>query len=251
MCWHPPDFSIVLPHLGQSCVFALSQFAVSLSSRHFWSQRFTTSHGAGACTSGCKHDAQKLWLFPHVTYTGSPEPKAGRGGGGRARAPAPAAAAFAPSGAETRQHKPQPGAGHFNSVAAAMKPGRGIFSLQAISIPDARYEAYRVSSDFIREFIFPGGHLPCHSIMTKCAKAANLGAAAEFCLDIGPDYALTLRAWRRAWEANKDTIVRTLGYSFELYRTYLFYFAYCEAAFQEKVLHDFVLSWTHTGCEVS
>ncbi|XRB01966.1 cyclopropane fatty acid synthase [Pycnococcus provasolii] len=136
---------------------------------------------------------------------------------------------------------------YFTSVSRALKPGRGVFSLQAISIPDKRYEAYRISSDFIREFIFPGGHLPCHDIMTQCAKAASLGSEPEFCLDIGPDYALTLRAWREAWEANKDVIVRKLGYSFALYRTYMFYFAYCEAAFQEKVLHDFVLSWTHTG----
>ena len=34
-------------------------------------------------------------------------------------------------------------------------------SLQVISMPDERYEEYVASSDFIREHIFPGGHLPC------------------------------------------------------------------------------------------
>lgn len=31
---------------------------------------------------------------------------------------------------------------------------------QVIAQPDERYESYCRSSDFIREHIFPGGHLP-------------------------------------------------------------------------------------------
>jgi len=31
---------------------------------------------------------------------------------------------------------------------------------QVIAQPDERYESYCSSSDFIREYIFPGGHLP-------------------------------------------------------------------------------------------
>ena len=35
-----------------------------------------------------------------------------------------------------------------------------ICMLQAIAEPDERYESYCRSSDFIREHVFPGGHLP-------------------------------------------------------------------------------------------
>lgn len=36
----------------------------------------------------------------------------------------------------------------------------GIFVLQFISIPDERYDEYRRSSNFIKEYIFPCGCLP-------------------------------------------------------------------------------------------
>lgn len=42
---------------------------------------------------------------------------------------------------------------------------------QVIAQPDERYESYCRSSDFIREHIFPGGHLP------RCAARAMLSTA--------------------------------------------------------------------------
>ena len=48
------------------------------------------------------------------------------------------------------------------------------------------------------------------------------------CQDIGPDYAITLRAWRSAWEAKKADVL-ALGYSERFWRKYQFYFA-CESA---------------------
>ncbi|KAM7278816.1 hypothetical protein ACFE04_005950 [Oxalis oulophora] len=43
----------------------------------------------------------------------------------------------------------------------------GLLVLQFISIPDQRYDEYRQSSDFIKEYIFPGGCLP--SLRVDCA----------------------------------------------------------------------------------
>ena len=45
---------------------------------------------------------------------------------------------------------------------------------QAISEPDERYEAYCASSDFIREHIFPGGHLPSMGAMLDAARGTSL-----------------------------------------------------------------------------
>ena len=45
---------------------------------------------------------------------------------------------------------------------------------QAISEPDERYEAYCASSDFIREHIFPGGHLPSMGAMVDAARGTGL-----------------------------------------------------------------------------
>lgn len=45
---------------------------------------------------------------------------------------------------------------------------------QAISEPDERYEAYCASSDFIREHVFPGGHLPSMGAMIDAARGTGL-----------------------------------------------------------------------------
>ena len=45
--------------------------------------------------------------------------------------------------------------------------------LQFISIPDERYDEYRRSSDFIKEYIFPGGCLPSLSRVTTAMTAAS------------------------------------------------------------------------------
>ncbi len=63
------------------------------------------------------------------------------------------------------------------------------------------YEAYCGCSDFIREHVFPGGHLPS---VGACLEAAQgTGLTLRTTTDIGPDYAITLRTWRRkcAWAA--------------------------------------------------
>lgn len=82
-------------------------------------------------------------------------------------------------------------------------------------MPDARYEAYCETSDFIREHIFPGGHLPSVGAMTACASAAQLSAVGL--VDIGPDYAISLRAWRTKWKENWSNI-QNLGNSEEFMR---------------------------------
>lgn len=76
--------------------------------------------------------------------------------------------------------------GYFAAIGRALRPG-GRAALQAISEPDDRYEAYCASSDFIREHIFPGGHLPCMGVMLAAGRAAGL--VMTNVEDIGPDYA--------------------------------------------------------------
>lgn len=49
---------------------------------------------------------------------------------------------------------------------------------QVIAEPDERYEAYCASSDFIREHIFPGGHLPCMGVMVDSARGTGMSGAA-------------------------------------------------------------------------
>ncbi len=128
---------------------------------------------------------------------------------------------------------------YFMTVGAALKPG-GRAVIQVIAEPDERYEAYCNSSDFIREHIFPGGHLP--SVGACVESARGTGLTVHGCEDIGPDYAVTIRAWRKMWEEKKADVLN-LGYSEWFWRKYRFYFVYCEGAFDAKYIHTFQMTW--------
>eukprot|EP00879_Flechtneria_rotunda_P033158 GHRR01036696.1.p1 GENE.GHRR01036696.1~~GHRR01036696.1.p1 ORF type:complete len:424 (+),score=170.94 GHRR01036696.1:203-1474(+) len=128
---------------------------------------------------------------------------------------------------------------YFATISAALKPA-GKAVIQVIAQPDKRYEQYCRSSDFIKEHIFPGGHLPSMGAMVEAARGTDLAVTAL--QDIGSDYAITLRAWRAAWNTNKKQIL-DLGYSNSFWLKYDFYFAYCEAAFDAKYIHDFHITW--------
>ena len=63
-------------------------------------------------------------------------------------------------------------------IARALKPG-GLAAIQVITLPDARYEDYCSShSDFIRTYIFPGGHCPSLCCMNGLASQLGLAPAA-------------------------------------------------------------------------
>ena len=129
---------------------------------------------------------------------------------------------------------------YFQAIGKALRPG-GRAVLQAISVPDERYDEYCAASDFIREHIFPGGHLPCLVAMREAAEGTGLELVAT--RNIGPDYAVTLEHWRASWEQNKGEVL-ALGYSEKFWRKYLFYFLYCSAAFQDEYIHNFIVTWT-------
>jgi hypothetical protein len=110
-----------------------------------------------------------------------------------------------------------------------------------ITLPDERYEAYCNShSDFIRTHIFPGGHLLSMGAMT--ALSSRLGLELYGAVDVGDDYAITLRLWRERLLANAGRI-QALGYPRRFIRMYEFYFAYCEAGFANQLIHDYQLTF--------
>jgi cyclopropane-fatty-acyl-phospholipid synthase len=133
----------------------------------------------------------------------------------------------------------------FRVCSERLKP-HGMMLLQAIVIPDQRYDSYRRSVDFIQRYIFPGGCLP--SIGAICR---SLGRATDLQLshleDITPHYAETLSLWRQRFRANLDQ-VRQLGFSEEFIRTWEFYFCYCEGGFRERTIGDVQILLTKPAC---
>lgn len=116
---------------------------------------------------------------------------------------------------------------YFQSVRRLLKPG-GKACIQSIVIDDALFKRYIGSTDFIQQYIFPGGCLPCPSEFRREAQAAGLSVQQEFAF--GPDYAETLRRWRERFVAQRALILQQ-GFDERFLHLWEFYLAYCEAAF--------------------
>jgi cyclopropane-fatty-acyl-phospholipid synthase len=118
-------------------------------------------------------------------------------------------------------------ASYFQTVHRQLKPG-GRACIQTITIRDDLFERYLKSTDFIQQYIFPGGLLPSPQAFRAEARKAGLEVINE--LAFGPDYAETLRRWRADF-LSRDGQVRQLGFDTRFMRIWEFYLAYCEAAF--------------------
>lgn len=127
---------------------------------------------------------------------------------------------------------------YFTSIDRVLKPD-GHLVLQVITMANERYDAYRKSVDWIQKYIFPGGH-----ILSVEAMEASMGRVSKLAIrareDIGPHYATTLRRWRENL-AGKQAELRALGYDDIFYRTWEYYFSYCEAGFATRALSDLQL----------
>ena len=119
---------------------------------------------------------------------------------------------------------------YFGSVARLLKPG-GRACIQSIVIDDALFERYVQGSDFIQQYIFPGGCLPSPARFRAAAQAAGLRVVEEFAF--GRDYAETLRRWHQRF-AQQRSKVQAQGFDARFQRTWEFYLAYCEAGFDAR-----------------
>jgi cyclopropane-fatty-acyl-phospholipid synthase len=118
---------------------------------------------------------------------------------------------------------------YFQSVARLLKPG-GRACVQSIVIDDEHFDRYIKGTDFIQQYIFPGGCLPCPREFRAQAAQAGLEVVDEFAF--GPDYARTLAFWRERFLHEKERVMQ-LGFDQRFMRIWEFYLAYCEAAFEQ------------------
>ena len=118
---------------------------------------------------------------------------------------------------------------YFQTVARLLKPG-GHACIQSIVIADELFERYLTSTDFIQQYVFPGGCLPCPKEFRAQAAKAGLQVIDEF--SFGQDYARTLQLWREQFAAQKAHVLQ-LGFDERFIRIWEFYLSYCEAAFLE------------------
>ena len=116
---------------------------------------------------------------------------------------------------------------YFKTLAKSLKPG-GKAVVQSITIRDDIFPEYRRSTDFIQQYIFPGGMLPSRAAFRAAAAKQGLVVREEF--GFGRDYARTLAEWRHAFEARWPDIQK-LGFDEPFRRLWRMYLCYCEAGF--------------------
>jgi cyclopropane-fatty-acyl-phospholipid synthase len=122
---------------------------------------------------------------------------------------------------------------YFKVVSRSLKPGARAV-IQAITIPDERYESYSRNCDWIQKHIFPGGHLPSPGAIRRHLKNAGEAQLLELHA-FGRDYAETLRRWALAFN-QAEAKVDALGFDPTFRRKWNYYFSYCEAGFDADLI---------------
>lgn len=122
---------------------------------------------------------------------------------------------------------------YFSKCASLLKP-HGLMLIQAITIQDQRFEYARKNTDFIQQYIFPGGCLPSNAVVARhITEDTDLQIVGLE--DITKDYARTLADWRSALHKNLDA-VKAQGFDDVFIRMWDFYLCYCEGGFAERVI---------------
>lgn len=129
---------------------------------------------------------------------------------------------------------------YFRKCSELLRPG-GRLVLQAIVMPEDRYATYRRSTDFIQQYIFPGGFLPSVTAMQQ-----SIGRTSDLRLhaldDLSEHYARTLQEWRTRFLSQLSQ-VRALGFDERFIRMWEYYLCYCEAAFREQAVRVVQIAW--------
>jgi cyclopropane-fatty-acyl-phospholipid synthase len=133
---------------------------------------------------------------------------------------------------------------YFDAIANCLKAS-GKACIQTIVIAEELFERYRHNTDFIQQYVFPGGMLPSRASFRASAAKAGLKVEGEFAF--GSDYAKTLCMWRDNFNQQLQE-VRQLGFDEAFIRLWNFYLMYCAAGFSERNIDvvQFTISHDHT-----
>ncbi len=134
--------------------------------------------------------------------------------------------------------------GYFKVLSERLNDNGSVL-LQCITMPDQRYSRYRKSVDFIRKYIFPGGHLPSLSVIMDNLRD-NTDMQAVHLEDMTEHYAHTLRDWHKRFVSARQRILLQ-GYDESFYRLWRYYFAYCEGGFAERAITTHQLMFAKAG----
>jgi cyclopropane-fatty-acyl-phospholipid synthase len=131
---------------------------------------------------------------------------------------------------------------YFKTIAKRMLPG-GRAVIQTITIRDDLFARYRKGTDFIQQYVFPGGMLPSRTAFE--AAAAKQGLRVQNAYAFGQDYAKTLAQWRINFD-NRWPEIAALGFDEHFRRLWCMYLGYCEAGFRTGNIDVVQFELTHS-----
>lgn len=120
------------------------------------------------------------------------------------------------------------------SVINNLLSNNGKVMIQAITLPDIRYEQCRKDVDFIQKYIFPGGLCPSISAIVEFSKKNNL--IISDINEFGYDYHHTLLIWLKEFQNNFDEL-KNYKFDNKFYRIWTYYMIYCSVGFKNKLIN--------------
>lgn len=124
----------------------------------------------------------------------------------------------------------------FTAKCGSLLKPDGRMAIQAITVPDNRYDRHKYQSSWINKYIFPGSNLLSRQAICESIKRTS-GMELIDEKDITADYARTLQEWRVNFWKNIDR-VKNLDLPDRFIRMWNFYLSCCEAAFRERWIGD-------------
>jgi cyclopropane-fatty-acyl-phospholipid synthase len=116
----------------------------------------------------------------------------------------------------------------FGKVGSALSP-KGAALIQGITIREDLFYSYRKNTDFIQQYVFPGGMLLTNKIFLE--QGAENGMKLTDTFEFADSYARTLKEWRENFQKAVPE-VKQLGFDDRFVRLWNLYLAYCEGAFR-------------------
>lgn len=117
---------------------------------------------------------------------------------------------------------------YFQKVAGSLK-SKGSAIIQGITIREDLFYSYRKQTDFIQNYVFPGGMLLTNTTFDKQSKKNSMQLADQY--EFGISYADTLKMWRENFNAVSREVTQ-MGFDEKFMRLWNLYLSYCEGAFR-------------------
>jgi cyclopropane-fatty-acyl-phospholipid synthase len=122
---------------------------------------------------------------------------------------------------------------YFKCIHTALRNIDSFAVIQAITIPDHRFDAYRKSIGFINMYIFPGGL--CPSICSIINSASKCNMVIDSTENFANSYSETLQRWNANFQQNWNQI-KEIGFDLRFKKIWELYLLYCQYGFKNDLI---------------